>query len=360
MRKMNKKVLAGVASGFLVFTGNSSATAVTVFTDTLSQSGITVDVTSTTTWQQVTTFGVNRMQFELDRSVVHAITFDLLVDSVDTTAYDCGFWNFGTNTLMSTSNGLTISTISRGQGGGGNAMECQISTSSGFSLTGTAFYVVPSGASNLNLAARVPISFTSASGGNTPPVQGSDQSSAPTPANYSGPELLDLSSQEIISGTSSRLEGKNLSSVTSIEIGGKSATFKLDGSSALDLTVPAGLAPGLYDLVINSPSGKLTHINAILVREPLRSFSITSRSEGRISEEHYQEHTIVASMQLPELNKARCVVNGPNLAQARAQAARLCALVKAANPNIQTTVVEARSTVRGNTVFARVSYGWTK
>ena len=182
----------------------------------------------------------------------------------------------------------------------------------------------------------------------------------PVPAGYAGPELSGLSSKEIISGTSSRLEGKNLSSVTSIEIGGKPATFKLDGSSALDLTVPAGLAPGLYDLVINSPSGKLTHINAILVREPLRSFSITSRSEGRISEEHYQEHTIVASMQLPELNKARCVVNGPNLAQARAQAARLCALVKAANPNIQATVVEARSTVKGNTVFARVSYGWTK
>ena len=191
-------------------------------------------------------------------------------------------------------------------------------------------------------------------------VSNSPSSESPAPANYSGPELSGLSSKEIISGTSSRLEGKNLSSVTSIEIGGKPATFKLDGSSALDLTVPAGLAPGLYDLVINSPSGKLTHINAILVREPLRSFSITSRSEGRISEEHYQEHTIVASMQLPELNKARCVVNGPNLAQARAQAARLCALVKAANPNIQATVVEARSTVKGNTVFARVSYGWTK
>lgn len=180
----------------------------------------------------------------------------------------------------------------------------------------------------------------------------------PTPAKYSGPEFSGLSAKALMTGSSSRLEGKNLDEISSITIDGKAATFKLDGDKALDLTLPAGLAPGLYDLVINSSAGKLTHINAIRVREPLKSFSITSRSAGKISEEQYQEHALISAMQIPELNKARCVVNAASLAMAKAQAQRLCALVKAANPNIETTVIEARSTVKSDSVFARVSYGW--
>ena len=207
------------------------------------------------------------------------------------------------------------------------------------------------------------------SGSNFSPVYRSTQSwsgagtgtqsvTPPTPTKYSGPEFSGLSAKGIMVGTSPRLEGKNLDEISSIEIGGKAATFTLDGDKALDLSLPAGLAPGLYDLVINSSAGKLTHINAIQVREPRRAFSFTTRSEGRISEEQYQEHAIISSMQIPELNKARCIVNGSNLALAKAQAERLCALVAAANPNIETTVVEARSTVRNNAVFARVTYGW--
>ena len=181
---------------------------------------------------------------------------------------------------------------------------------------------------------------------------------AAAPAKYAGPEFSGLSAKGIMAGTSPRLLGKNLDEISSIEIGGKAATFTLNGDKALDLTLPEGLAPGLYDLVINSSAGKLTHINAIQVREPRRAFSITTRSEGRISEEQYQEHAIISSMQIPELNKARCMVNGSNLAQAKAQAERLCALVAAANPNIETTVVESRSTVRNSAVFVRVTYGW--
>jgi hypothetical protein len=63
-------------------------------------------------------------------------------------------------------------------------------------------------------------------------------------------------------------------------------------------------------------------------------------------------------MQTPELTRARCIVNASSIASARVQAERLCAIVKASNPNIETTIVEARSTVRNNSVFGRVVYGW--
>ena len=181
---------------------------------------------------------------------------------------------------------------------------------------------------------------------------------APTPAKYSGPEFSSLSLKSVMHGSSTTLTGKRLSQVSSIEIGGKAATFTATSDTELSLTPAADLAPGTYDLVINSAAGKLTHINAVRIQAALRSFSVTTRAENRITEEQYQEHSLIASMQQSELTKARCIVNGPNLAQAKAQAERLCALVKAANPNIETTVVEARSTVRNSAVFARVTYGW--
>ena len=183
-------------------------------------------------------------------------------------------------------------------------------------------------------------------------------SETPTPAKYSGPEFSGLSGMGIMNGSTGKLEGKRLDQISSIEIGGEAATFTATSATELELSLPAGLAPGLYDLVINSSAGKLTHINAIQVREPKQSFSITTRSTGKISEEQYLEHSLIAAMQIPELNKARCIVNASTQAMAEAMAKRLCAIVKASNPNIETTVVVPRSTVKNDTVFARVIYGW--
>jgi hypothetical protein len=194
-----------------------------------------------------------------------------------------------------------------------------------------------------------------------PPVLGGSsptETEAPTPAKYSGPEFSGLAGMGIMTGSTGKLEGKRLNEISSIEIGGKAATFNANSTTELELSLPAGLAPGLYDLVINSSAGKLTHINAIQVREPRKSFSITTRSTGKISNDQYIEHSLIASMQIPELNKARCVVNASSMAMAKAMANRLCAVVKASNPNIETTIVEPRSTVKGDAVYARVSYGW--
>lgn len=188
----------------------------------------------------------------------------------------------------------------------------------------------------------------------------SAKAESPAPARYSGPEFSSLSLKPVLQGASTTLTGKNLDEISSIEIGGVAASISPVSETEIQLTPASGLAPGNYDLVIYSAAGKLTHINAVRVQPPLRAFSITSVSEGRISEEQYYEHSIVASMQQPELNKARCVVNAASLAQAKAQAARLCSLVAGANPNIETTIVEAKSTVKGTKVFARVTYGWSE
>lgn len=189
------------------------------------------------------------------------------------------------------------------------------------------------------------------SGGSTP-----DSVPAPTPAKYSGPEFSALSSKLVTVGSSSVLEGKRLKEVSSITIGGKSATFTATATE-LKLDVPT-LAPGIYDLVIQSAAGKLTHMNAVRVQAPRRSLSITTVAEGRVTQNQFAEHALIASMQPRDLNRVRCIVNGPNLAAARAQAEQLCAAVRSANRHIETSIVEPRSTVRDNKVYARVTYGW--
>ena len=208
--------------------------------------------------------------------------------------------------------------------------------------------ITPTGGSSIFVTLSVgPGAGTSASSSDTP-----------APAKYSGPEFSALSGMGIMTGSTGKLEGKSLDQISSIEIGGKAATFTANSATELELSLPAGLAPGLYDLVINSSAGKLTHINAIQVREPKKSFSITTRSTGKISNDQYIEHSLIASMQIPELDKARCIVNASTQAMAQAMANRLCATVKASNPNIETTIVEPRSTVKGDAVYARVTYGW--
>lgn len=190
------------------------------------------------------------------------------------------------------------------------------------------------------------------SGGGNSPVQGGE------PLKYSGPEFANLNSTPVRPGEPSRLYGKKLREILSITGGGVAFEYSVISEGELELKVPPSLAPGVYDLVITSGAGKLTHIGAIRVVAPKKSFSFTLRSPTSISEDDYLQHALVASMQAPYLDKARCIANGASFEQARAQAERLCARVMAANPNIKTYVIEPRSSIRSNSMWSRVVYGW--
>ena len=243
--------------------------------------------------------------------------------------------------------------------GGATGCRYQSSGSNNSSLSSSGHYMIASRTSAAGkyyyvFTTTVDVVFVAPGSGGTPAGQ---SSTTPAPAKYSGPEFSGLSSMGVMTGSSPKLEGKRLNEISSIEIGGKAATFT-STETELKLDVPKDLAPGLYDLVINSSAGKLTHRSAIRVLGPLKSFSATTRSEGKISIFHYLEHSLIASRQAPQLNKARCVVNASSKEAATQMAESLCARVRAANPNIETVVVEARSTVKNNSVFARVIYGW--
>lgn len=85
-------------------------------------------------------------------------------------------------------------------------------------------------------------------------------------APYTGPVLNTPSlSSRIAAGGKVVIPGSNLSGVSAVEIGGLAATVVVNSDGELEITVPAGLAAGTYDLVVVSSSGKLTVQNAITV-----------------------------------------------------------------------------------------------
>ena len=341
-RHIGSFALVGFVLALLTPQAHASGTYVQEWYESVASNQV-ISATSTTSWQSVSSGRVNgpknRMNFTPTQGT-QTVRISLSLDggNVNVSNMTCKF-RFSGTVGTTADDGTTIATISAS----GTTVVCDLTfatrTAIGFELN-----------DGTNQTGFISVSRES---GLT-----QDSSSTPTPAKYAGPEFSSLSLKPVMHGSSTTLTGKRLSQVSSIEIGGKAATFTATSDTELSLTPAADLAPGTYDLVINSAAGKLTHINAVRIQAALRSFSVTTRAENRISEEQYQEHSLIASMQQSELTKARCIVNGPNLAQAKAQAERLCALVKAANPNIETTVIDPRSTVKNNTVFARVTYGW--
>jgi hypothetical protein len=64
------------------------------------------------------------------------------------------------------------------------------------------------------------------------------------------------------------ISGSNLGGVSKIEIGGIDAQVVVTSEGSIEITVPRGLAPGVYDIVIVSDAGKLTIQDGLTVAAP--------------------------------------------------------------------------------------------
>lgn len=87
-----------------------------------------------------------------------------------------------------------------------------------------------------------------------------------TPAPYNGPVLQAPGAiASVAQGSRLVIPGSNLSGVTKVEINGLDCAVSVNSDGELEITVPAGLAAGTYDLVVTSSSGKLTVQDGIRV-----------------------------------------------------------------------------------------------
>jgi len=206
---------------------------------------------------------------------------------------------------------------------------------------------------NLPVFSAMPVTNGSTVGGAS--SQGPGAGAAPI--KYSGPEFSELSLRPALAGSSATLEGRKLDQISSVTIGGKAAVLSNATDKSVNIGLPAGLAPGVYDLVVTTANhGKLTHMNAIRVREVLPETSLTIKGTGVFTGEEFKKLTAFSRTQNPDMNTVTCIVNSNSEGKSFMQARALCDRISATNLNIKNTKFEARSTVEGSASFARVVF----
>jgi hypothetical protein len=206
---------------------------------------------------------------------------------------------------------------------------------------------------NLNTFSAMSVTNGSTVGGAS--SQGPGAGAAPI--KYSGPEFSELSLRPALAGSSATLEGRKLDQISSVTIGGKAAVLSNSTDKSVNIGLPAGLTPGVYDLVVTTANhGKLTHMNAIRIREVLPETSLTIKGTGVFTGEEFKKLTSFSRTQNPDMNTVTCIVNSNSEGKSFMQARALCDRIAATNLNVKTTRFEARSTVEGSAVFARAVF----
>lgn len=201
------------------------------------------------------------------------------------------------------------------------------------------------------------ITFRVTGGVAPPPVV---QASTPR-IEQNGPKIPSLPGKNLFPNNVLKLTGTKLDKITDLSIGGFSADFKVFSAEEAEVRIPSVLKPGNYDLVaLTAYLGKFTFIEAIQIRPPLKSISVTTVGKSIVGELGSKLHVRVAQGRDKMLNKARCIVNSSSLAKSTSEAEKLCARLKATNPELLVSVIEPRASASGSKVTARVVWGWVK
>jgi hypothetical protein len=271
-----------------------------------------------------------------------------------------------TITLTNASSGnLSITEIALASSAFSQANTCGGSLTSGASCTVTVT-AISEGSANLRISATgatgsiqriVPLAFGASS------TNVSDELSGDAPSDieseevrYRGPVLFE-SEVEVLAGDSVvSFTGKKLDQVTKASINGLTISFTVRGDASIEFKLPASLEPRMHSIDLISSHGKLTHMNAIRIREDLAATSLTIKGSDVFSGEEFKKLTAFARTQNPEMNTATCIVNSNSEGKSFMQARALCDRIAASNLNIKTKMFETRSTVEGSAIFARVVF----
>ncbi len=180
--------------------------------------------------------------------------------------------------------------------------------------------------------------------------------SKPSPSRYDGPEIMAVDNfRPIVSGGKLTFTGKNLAAVTSATIGDKSVALSFDDATGLTIATPAGLAPGEYDLVMQSSFGKLTHLNAVTIKAPTPTQTTAFKGEGEYLNEAQVAQLVAFNASLnADYEKVRCIVNAADAEVAKAIAVRVCAHVARGEARNVEVIQDVRSTFKGSGFWVRV------
>jgi hypothetical protein len=185
---------------------------------------------------------------------------------------------------------------------------------------------------------------------------GSTPTTRPVSPKYEGPEILAVDVvRPIASGGKLTFTGKNLSEVTSATIGDKAVSLSFDANSGLTIGTPADLAPGKYDLVMQSSFGKLTHLNAVTIKATTPTKSLAFKGTGEYLDETQVSSLVAFNAGLnADYEKVRCIVNAADAEVAKSIAIRVCAHVARGVARNVEVIQDVRSTFQGSGFWVRV------
>jgi len=168
------------------------------------------------------------------------------------------------------------------------------------------------------------------------PVAGASSLDAPAqtgsgPASFAGPILSGIPGGGLVAAAGGivQIAGSQLGTVSSVRVGGLLAEVLSVTADSLELRLPAGLAAGTYDLVIDSSAGQVTITGAIVIR----AGTATNVSQGGWTRASVDATGAVTSVRMYMrdpigIGKVQFKVNGREIAWVRA--------VDATDPKLRT------------------------
>ena len=159
----------------------------------------------------------------------------------------------------------------------------------------------------------------------------------------------------VATGETLNLHGERLDGISAVSIGSLPVSLSSQSEGNLTIATPAELSPGLYDLTIRSKSGSLTHINAIRIKAPTPTKSLTLKVSGGYLNESVvgalsNFHNVLSS----DYEKVRCIVNASDGVTAGRIADLVCAQVTRAEIRNVEVVKEIRTNFKGRGFWVRV------
>ncbi len=352
-RKSNTKGLSAALAfalvGISTTLGASSALATSNLITQSDGTRVQISSNSTSSWESAVNFNnFDAMRF-LPTSYPTTVVINMQAvwnaSAVNTSGYDCYFYNGQAAAWVTSSNGLTIAKV----GADSSSISCAVTATAPIQ----AELEIGSARTTGNFG-RVRFMFPSLSSGGS---GGSAPVSRPAATTkYSGPEILAVDTiRPIVSGGTLTFTGKNLSAVSSATIGDKAASLSFDTTKGLTIGTPAGLAPGKYDLVMQSSFGKLTHLNAVTIKAPTPTKTINFKGDGEyLNETQVSELVAFNSILNSDYEKVRCIVNAADADVAKAIAIRVCAHVARGEARNVEVIQDVRSSYQGTGFWVRV------
>jgi hypothetical protein len=171
---------------------------------------------------------------------------------------------------------------------------------------------------------------------------------------YSGPEFSSFGAATL-AGNKLVTSGKKLDSITSMKINGKAVTYKINSASELEIDLPKDLAPGKYDVEINSSHGKLTHLQGITIKAVVPTKESAFKAEGAwFNYGSLLELTNIAKKIGSEYTSVKCIVNAADPVVAERLAKRACSYIEANRLRGKAVTYESKSTFKGDGFWVRV------